>query len=311
MGRAVMLGRPRGRLATPMRTPRVGGAGGAGGDRIMMEAQNLARLQAGQTPLAGGENPELFASDFSGVAPRAFAAATPNPLAGALTPGATGRPGATPALGGSTPGFGGATPGGRAIAGARPSLLRRCLFQPRADAWHLPWGWPRRGTASRPATATPGVQIGTALFISLASDARARRAGVAMATPGASVGGTPLRGASLGPGATPGRTPVRDALGLNDPDAAAPAEASRREARAREERLRSDLRAGLAGLPEPQHEYVIEAPQACPRSPSSAPRGAWPVCRHRQSVRRPGWGRPSRSGIASVVRGRRMLRWHP
>ena len=45
-----------------------------------------------------------------------------------------------------------------------------------------------------------------------------------MATPGASVAGTPLRGGSVGPGATPGRTPVRDALGLNDPDALAPAE---------------------------------------------------------------------------------------
>lgn len=99
-----------------MRTPRVGGGGG-GGDRIMMEAQNLARLRAGQTPLAGGENPELHASDFGGVTPRAFAAATPNPLAAGLTPGATGRPGATPALGGATP-AGGATPGGRAIAGA-------------------------------------------------------------------------------------------------------------------------------------------------------------------------------------------------
>lgn len=46
-----------------------------------------------------------------------------------------------------------------------------------------------------------------------------------MPTPGASVAGTPLRGGSVGPGATPGRTPVRDALGLNDPDALAPAEA--------------------------------------------------------------------------------------
>lgn len=271
-----------------MRTPRVGGAGGAGGDRIMMEAQNLARLQAGQTPLAGGENPELFASDFSGVAPRAFAAATPNPLAGALTPGATGRPGATPAAGGSTPGFGGATPGGRAIAGARPLLLRRCVLQPRAAARHLPWGLAEARHRVSPATVTPGVQIGTAPFMSRAPDARARRAGVAMATPGASVGGTPLRGASLGPGATPGRTPVRDALGLNDPDAAAPAEASRREARTREERLRSDLRAGLAGLPEPQHEYVIEAPQARPRTCSRAPRGTWPVRGQSRSVRRAG-----------------------
>ena len=69
-----------------------------GMDRITMEAQNLARLQAGQTPLAGGENPLLHASDFSGVTPRQNVAATPNPLA-AMTPrigGETPAPGATP-----------------------------------------------------------------------------------------------------------------------------------------------------------------------------------------------------------------------
>ena len=41
----------RRRLATPMRTPRTA-AGGE--DRLLTEAQNLARLQQGQTPLMGG-----------------------------------------------------------------------------------------------------------------------------------------------------------------------------------------------------------------------------------------------------------------
>lgn len=91
------------RFATPMRTPRAVTANGQ--DRVMMEAQNLSRLQQGQTPLLGGENPQLHESDFSGVTPKNFAAATPHPL----TAGATPLPGATPALTGATP--------GRAIAG--------------------------------------------------------------------------------------------------------------------------------------------------------------------------------------------------
>ena len=84
-----------------MRTPRMVSANGL--DRITMEAQNLARLQAGQTPLAGGENPMLHTSDFSGVTPRQNVAATPNPLLG-MTP----RPGETPAPGAT----------GRIIAGS-------------------------------------------------------------------------------------------------------------------------------------------------------------------------------------------------
>jgi hypothetical protein len=67
-----------------------------GMDRITMEAQNLARLQAGQTPLAGGDNPMLHQSDFSGVTPRPGVASTPNPLLG-MTP----RAGETPSLLGS------------------------------------------------------------------------------------------------------------------------------------------------------------------------------------------------------------------
>lgn len=77
-----------------MRTPRMVTANGL--DRITTEAQNLARLQAGQTPLAGGENPELHNSDFSGVTPRQNVTSTPHPLAG-MTPrgGQTPGPGAT------------------------------------------------------------------------------------------------------------------------------------------------------------------------------------------------------------------------
>ena len=73
----------------PIRTPRAVTASGQ--DRIMMEAQNLGRLQAGQTPLFGGENPELFDSDFSGMTPRPLTAATPNPLAAGATPRAGGH----------------------------------------------------------------------------------------------------------------------------------------------------------------------------------------------------------------------------
>ena len=80
------------------------------GDRIMMEAQNLARLNNMETPLLGGENPELHPSDFSGMTPRAPVAATPNPLLLATTP----------RLGGATPSMALANTGRRpstAIAG--------------------------------------------------------------------------------------------------------------------------------------------------------------------------------------------------
>lgn len=49
------------RFATPMRTPaRTPAVGGQA--RLMQEAQNLIHLQTGQTPLLGGENPELHPS---------------------------------------------------------------------------------------------------------------------------------------------------------------------------------------------------------------------------------------------------------
>lgn len=82
-------------LRTPMRTP------AAGGDSVLQEAENLYKLTQGQTPLLGGENPSLHASDFSGVTPKAKVAATPNPLRTPLHGGIEG--GATPRGGGATP----------------------------------------------------------------------------------------------------------------------------------------------------------------------------------------------------------------
>lgn len=78
------------RDVTSLRTPRVATAGGM--DTIMQQAQNLRALQQGQTPLVGGENPDLHDSDFSGITPRPSTAATPHPMVG-MTPtgGATGR----------------------------------------------------------------------------------------------------------------------------------------------------------------------------------------------------------------------------
>ncbi|XP_043691928.1 cell division cycle 5-like protein [Telopea speciosissima] len=80
---------------TPLRTPQRTPAGK--GDAIMMEAENLARLRESQTPLLGGENPELHPSDFSGVTPKKREIQTPNPMATPLsTPGPMGL---TPRIG--------------------------------------------------------------------------------------------------------------------------------------------------------------------------------------------------------------------
>ncbi|KAL9234931.1 hypothetical protein vseg_009743 [Gypsophila vaccaria] len=80
---------------TPMRTPQRTPAGK--GDAIMMEAENLARLRESQTPLLGGNNPDLHPSDFSGVTPKRREVQTPNPM---LTPLTTpGGAGLTPRLG--------------------------------------------------------------------------------------------------------------------------------------------------------------------------------------------------------------------
>ncbi|CAL4892200.1 unnamed protein product [Urochloa decumbens] len=79
---------------TPLRTPQRTPAGK--GDAIMMEAENLARLRESQTPLLGGDNPDLHPSDFSGVTPRKKEIQTPNPMA---TPLASPGPGVTPRIG--------------------------------------------------------------------------------------------------------------------------------------------------------------------------------------------------------------------
>ncbi|KAK9293243.1 hypothetical protein L1049_021234 [Liquidambar formosana] len=84
---------------TPLRTPQRTPAGK--GDAIMMEAENLARLRESQTPLLGGDNPELHPSDFSGVTPKKREIQTPNTV---LTPSAT--PSATPGGMGLTPRIG-------------------------------------------------------------------------------------------------------------------------------------------------------------------------------------------------------------
>ncbi|KAL6851562.1 hypothetical protein ACP4OV_020495 [Aristida adscensionis] len=79
---------------TPLRTPQRTPSGK--GDAIMMEAENLARLRESQTPLLGGDNPDLHPSDFSGVTPRKKEMQTPNPMA---TPLASPGPGVTPRIG--------------------------------------------------------------------------------------------------------------------------------------------------------------------------------------------------------------------
>lgn len=80
---------------TPSRTPQRTPSGK--GDAILMEAENLARLRESQTPLLGGDNPELHPSDFSGVTPKKKEIQTPNPM---LTPSATpGIAGQTPRIG--------------------------------------------------------------------------------------------------------------------------------------------------------------------------------------------------------------------
>ena len=86
---------------TPVRTP------GGRGDAVMMEAENLARMRAVDTPvLRGGEAPSLHPSDFSGATPRRRESSTPSTLmpasSGAPAPAtASGRAGTRPRAGGS------------------------------------------------------------------------------------------------------------------------------------------------------------------------------------------------------------------
>uniref|UniRef100_A0A7S0WNZ6 Uncharacterized protein n=1 Tax=Chlamydomonas leiostraca TaxID=1034604 RepID=A0A7S0WNZ6_9CHLO len=117
-------------LPTPVRTA-------PSGDRILMEAQNLAKLQNLTTPLMGGENPDLNPSDFSGVTPRPTVAATPNPLAVAMTPGAgAGAAGMSVRRGAA----------GTAIAGvpSTPSVAGTPLRGPGAPGAGIPGATPMR-----------------------------------------------------------------------------------------------------------------------------------------------------------------------
>jgi pre-mRNA-splicing factor CDC5/CEF1 len=91
------------RLMTPLRTPQR--TPGGKGDAIMMEAENLAHLRESQTPLLGGDNPDLHPSDFSGVTPHKKEIQTPNPMATPLaSPGhaVTPRIGMTPSRDGNS-----------------------------------------------------------------------------------------------------------------------------------------------------------------------------------------------------------------
>eukprot|EP00879_Flechtneria_rotunda_P009300 GHRR01009737.1.p1 GENE.GHRR01009737.1~~GHRR01009737.1.p1 ORF type:complete len:737 (+),score=290.38 GHRR01009737.1:223-2433(+) len=105
------------RFATPMRTPRqtIGGQ-----DSIMQQAANLAKLRDLQTPLLGGDNPDLVGLDYSGINPQRTVVATPNPLAAAAAAaGATPGPGATPLV---TSGSGGLARSG-SLSGATPRAI--------------------------------------------------------------------------------------------------------------------------------------------------------------------------------------------
>mmetsp|Transcript_36968 Transcript_36968/g.99613 ORF Transcript_36968/g.99613 Transcript_36968/m.99613 type:complete len:619 (+) Transcript_36968:181-2037(+) len=96
---------------TPMRTPRAA----AGTDVVLQEARNLIALTAQQTPLLGGQNPELKeGTGFEGSAPKSQRMMTPSSLGTPGPGGATPGPGGTPmrgtpmgtpmgAPGGSTP----------------------------------------------------------------------------------------------------------------------------------------------------------------------------------------------------------------
>lgn len=115
------------RFATPMRTPRAAAARGE--DRLVAEAQNLARLQQGQTPLFGGDSGvHIEKGDFGdSLDPRAGQSvrATPSALAG-MTP-AGGQTGMRSIAG---------VPGTPSVAG---TPLRTTGTQSCHEATFLPW----------------------------------------------------------------------------------------------------------------------------------------------------------------------------
>jgi hypothetical protein len=183
----------------------------------MQQAANLAKLRDLQTPLLGGENPELVGMDYSGIVPQRSTAATPNPLAAAAA-----AAGMTPAGPGATPALGRAGSGSGGLLGATPG---------RSGSGSI------AGVASTP----------SALAI----------AG------GATPGGAALLASVRGGGGIPGATPmrIRDQFGLNEGLGEGLEGASLRAQKAAAAALRSDLRAGLAGLPAPENEYSVALPE--------------------------------------------------
>jgi len=87
-----------GSSATPFRAP-VSARTPAREDTIMREARNFVALTAAETPLAGGDNPDISSSDFSSSLPKSKVIQTPNDFGTPLRGGG----GATPLRGGKTP----------------------------------------------------------------------------------------------------------------------------------------------------------------------------------------------------------------
>lgn len=77
-------------------------------DHLRKEIENAVARKNVQTPLLGGENPNLHDSDFTGANAKTTTVSTPNPLATPMTS----------AGGMTTPGFGGRTPGTPGLGGA-------------------------------------------------------------------------------------------------------------------------------------------------------------------------------------------------
>jgi pre-mRNA-splicing factor CDC5/CEF1 len=227
---------------TALRTPT------AGVNRVMADAQALMRLQQGQTPLLGGENPDIQGSGAGGMG-AVFGSWLE--LAIGLCPldPDTYRPhfaniASTPPL--IPADFSGITP--RAVPHQTPNPLAAAAT-------------PSLGGKAT-STPTPG-----------ATPSRATRtiAGIA-ATP--SLGSTPARGGASGPSAAP--TPLRDALGLNDTDTLPGA--SRREEAARMALARNELRAGLMQLPAAKNEYQVVVPELQQEEGGAVRRLGWGMC---------------------------------